>query len=120
MTSASRCFSKRHRLVRASEYGHVFAQPRKSVSQTITVLARSNGLTHPRLGLIIAKRSVKSAVARNRLKRIARESFRRHRERLPAMDVIVMARHGLAEQPNQEVYDTLAKHWAELAQWEEM
>ena len=36
------------------------------------------------------------------------------------MDVIVMARHGLAEQPNQEVYDTLAKHWAELAQWEEM
>lgn len=119
MTSAPRCFPKRHRLTRSDEYQRVFGRPRKSISRNLSVFARGNGLSCPRLGLIIAKRSVKGAVARSRLKRIVRESFRHHREALPALDIIVMARHGLDGLPNREVYDALAKHWAELAQWED-
>jgi len=40
------------------------------------VCTAPNGLPHDRLGLIVAKRLVKTAVARNALKRMIREAFR--------------------------------------------
>lgn len=53
-----------------------------------------NGLPHPRLGLSVSKR-LGNAVARNRWKRILREAFRLHRERLPAgLDLVVVPRAG--------------------------
>ena len=45
-----------------------------------------------RLGLAISKRCSKRAVDRNRIKRLAREAFRRVREDLPPVDILVMAR----------------------------
>jgi ribonuclease P protein component len=48
----------------------------------------------PRLG-ITASRRVGSAVARNRVKRLIRETFRRNRGSFPAeSDVVVIARDG--------------------------
>jgi len=40
------------------------------------VCTAPNGLAYDRLGLIVAKRLVKTAVARNALKRMIREAFR--------------------------------------------
>ncbi|UPG90186.1 ribonuclease P protein component [Luteibacter aegosomaticola] len=45
-----------------------------------------------RLGLAISKRCSKRAVDRNRIKRLAREAFRRARPDLPPVDILVMAR----------------------------
>ncbi|MDR6937500.1 MULTISPECIES: ribonuclease P protein component [unclassified Luteibacter] len=45
-----------------------------------------------RLGLAISKRCSKRAVDRNRIKRLAREAFRRARPALPPVDILVMAR----------------------------
>lgn len=45
-----------------------------------------------RLGLAISKRCSKRAVDRNRIKRLAREAFRRARPDLPQVDILVMAR----------------------------
>lgn len=45
-----------------------------------------------RLGLAISKRCSKRAVDRNRIKRLAREVFRRARPGLPHVDILVMAR----------------------------
>jgi ribonuclease P protein component len=56
----------------------------------------SNALGHARLGLAISKRVSKRAVERNRIKRLVRESFRRARLQLPAVDVMVMAREQAA------------------------
>ena len=41
-----------------------------------------------RLGVVVAKRFLKRAVARNRAKRMIRESFRQTTD-LPAMDIVV-------------------------------
>ena len=40
------------------------------------------------LGLVIGRKQVKSAVGRNRIKRILREQFRLRRSGLPSLDVV--------------------------------
>ncbi|HEY4090788.1 MAG TPA: ribonuclease P protein component [Luteibacter sp.] len=52
-----------------------------------------------RLGLAISKRCSKRAVDRNRIKRLAREAFRRARPDLPPVDILVMARDSAVEVP---------------------
>lgn len=67
------------------------------------LLACSNGLTHPRLGLVIAKKNVRLAVERNRIKRLVREYFRLHQCDLPAIDCIFLARRGLDQMDNADL-----------------
>jgi len=50
---------------------------------------RPNGLDTARLGVVVAKKLAKRANARNLVKRIARECFRRNRVVLPAVDMVV-------------------------------
>lgn len=42
-----------------------------------------------RIGLVVPKRLVRSAVARNRVKRVARELFRCRRSALPHLDLVL-------------------------------
>ncbi|MET4676933.1 MULTISPECIES: ribonuclease P protein component [unclassified Luteibacter] len=52
----------------------------------------NNDVDTARLGLAISKRCSKRAVDRNRIKRLAREAFRRARPDLPPVDILVMAK----------------------------
>src|SRR5690606_13971114 len=72
------------------EFGRVFANPVRVADRYFTVLARPNELGLARLGLAISRRAAKRAVDRNKLKRIARESFRH--QSLPGWDFVVTAR----------------------------
>ncbi len=47
----------------------------------------------PRLGLVVTRRFGKAA-RRNRMKRLLREFFRRHKGRLPEKDLVIMAKKG--------------------------
>jgi ribonuclease P protein component len=76
---------------------------------------RPNGLGHARLGLAISKRASKHAVERNRLKRLLRESFRRIRDQLPPVDVVVMARDVAAGVPGAELLAEADVLWRRLA-----
>ena len=76
---------------------------------------RPNGLGHARLGLAISKRVSKRAVERNRLKRLLRESFRRVRDQLPPVDVVVMAREQAAGLPGPELLIEADALWRRLA-----
>ena len=49
-----------------------------------------------RLGMAVSIRAAGNAVNRNRLRRLIRESFRMHREEMPAVDVLVTARAAAA------------------------
>jgi len=67
-----------------------------------------------RLGLAISKQVSRRAVERNRLKRLVRESFRRVRHRLPAVDVVVMARAQAAGMEGAQLLAQIDELWGKL------
>ncbi len=108
-------FPRRARLTGRNAFAGVFAQPVRSSDRYFTVLARPNALGYPRLGLAISRKVAKAAVARNRIKRIARDSFRHHQPQLGSLDYVVMGRAGVAEQDNPLLFAALHRHWQRLA-----
>ena len=114
---AIRRFAPAHRLKTRTEFDYVFKQPRRSGSKYFTVLARANTLPHARLGLIISKRCAKSAVKRNRLKRLIRESFRQNQDQLSGFDVVVIGKQTAAQNNNNiELTSVLRRHWRDIKQ----
>ena len=69
-----------------------------------------------RLGLAISARAVPLATRRNRIKRLARESFRARRAELPAADIVLQARSGAASAETAELRSTLERLWHRLGQ----
>jgi len=76
-----------------------------------TLIAAPRTRGPARLGLAVSKRCAASAVARNRLKRVIRESFRQHHVQLPAGDYVVMCRPAAAAQPNAVLFASMAGLW---------
>ena len=107
-------FPKNYRLSKSADYAFVFARPAKLADGTFTVLVRPNEIGHARLGLAISKKNIKTAVARNRIKRLIRESFRRHLSLLRSVDIIVLAKRGADKKNNQTVGRSLQAHWKKL------
>lgn len=90
-------FSRSLRLLTPAEFKRVLDGPTLRASHaSFILLARENGLPQARIGFVLPKRRVRHAVARNRVKRIIRESFRRQHTALGGLDIVVMARDGLA------------------------
>ena len=75
------------------------------------VIARPNGLEHARLGLAVGVKAAGNAVNRNRIKRLARESFRHRQHELPALDVVVNARPAATTSSSVEIRASLQSHW---------
>ncbi len=87
----------------------------RSADQLLTILARTNeGNDGARLGLAIARKAVPTAVHRNRIKRLVRESFRAALAQLPSVDVVVMARQGAGEHSNARLRQSLSEHWQRI------
>ncbi len=107
------CLPKHAKLLKAVEYDYVFDRAIRSSDRYFTVLARPNNLPHPRLGMAFTKKRVKLAVARNRLKRISRESFRLTQEIYHA-DYIVLAGAQCVKATNQQLFHSLENHWQQL------
>ena len=64
-----------------------------------------------RLGIAVSKRVDAHAIGRNRIKRIARESFRTMRARLPAGDYVLLAQREAAHANNAQLVHALAALW---------
>jgi len=65
------------------------------------------------MGLAISKKTAKLAVARNRLKRLARETFRQLDD-LPAWDFVVMARAQAVASSNAKLTRSLRQHFLSI------
>lgn len=64
--------------------------------------------------MAVAARAAGTAVNRNRLRRVIRESFRLHRQEMPAVDVLVTARPPASIAPNRDLFASLAALWQEI------
>jgi len=80
----------------------------------VTVI--SNDKTGPRLGLAVALRVTRTAVERNRIRRIIRESFRRHQQALPGVDLVVSARARALGAPGPALHASLEALWRQVSE----
>lgn len=114
-------FAKTARLRKAAEFNHIFASPQVSADLYFRVLGRAKDYGHARLGLAISRKADPKAVGRNRIKRIARESFRRYFLSAEGefsgstQDFVVLARPAARKASNARLFDSLAGHWKRLA-----
>jgi len=95
----------------ADSYGRVFKKASRSKDKLFTVLYRGNNLQCARLGLAVSKKNCRHATGRNRLKRIVRESFRKHRDKLGGKDLVVLNQAGTHKAENKALFASLASHW---------
>ena len=109
-------FPKTHRLLRPAEYSKVFNDVQLKVShRNFLILATPNTLGHARIGLVFSRKNLRLAVQRNRIKRQVRESFRLQKN-LPALDIVILGRQGLADLDNRTLRTVLDGLWRRLEQ----
>ena len=80
---------KQAKLIKTDDYSSVFNLRKRIASTYLVIRFKPNGLNHPRLGLIVAKKTAKLAVNRNYMRRVLRELFRLNQHQLPALDLVV-------------------------------
>ncbi|MGI3005052.1 ribonuclease P protein component [Shewanella algae] len=108
-------FTRELRLLTPAQFKTVFTNPIKASSAEITLLAVPNEMQHPRLGLTVAKRHVKRANKRNRIKRVIRDSFRLNQHDLPPLDIVVLVRGGVLDMDNEQLRKLVEKLWRKLS-----
>ncbi|MFP5358167.1 MAG: ribonuclease P protein component [Gammaproteobacteria bacterium] len=102
---------RRARLLKPGDFESTFKSGSRLSEKWLTAVVAANPLGHPRLGLAVAKKSVRLATARNRIKRCIRESFRARQPRLAGVDIVILTRSGCADIPNAELRDCLDRLW---------
>lgn len=107
-------FLRSHRLTHQAEYNSVFDEQKKVSQRCLLVLFKPNQKLHGRLGLVIGKRAINSAVIRNRVKRILRESFRQNQERLKGWDIVIVARQQCDKLSKQKLRAGIEQLWEKL------
>ena len=113
--SRAQAFPRSVRLTQPAQYRQVFADARRLNDAGFTLLVRDNGGEGARLGLAVSRKCARRAVDRQRIKRLVRESFRRHREQLVSVDMVVMCRPAVIDWDNQRIRASLDRFWARLS-----
>ena len=107
-------FSKSLRLLTKTQFTETFLHAKKTTTKIGAVFCCRNELGHPRLGLVVPKKSIKAANKRNTFKRIVRDSFRLQQHDLGGIDVIVLAYREAATASKKELCQHLSNHWLRL------
>ena len=113
---ASQSFPKASRLLNAADYSAVFDKTHFKVScRYFLILGRFSSDETSRLGLIVAKKHIPTAVQRNRVKRLIRTSFR-SLDPLPRhLDLVVLVRKGADKIHNRQAFALLNTLWSDVA-----
>ena len=109
-------FGREVRLCSAADFKQVFDKTDIKVScRQLLILAKVNETESPRLGLVVAKKNIRTATGRNRAKRHIRETFRLRQDEIGGLDIVVLVRKGFGELEDSELNRLLAKQWIKLS-----
>jgi ribonuclease P protein component len=103
------------RLRRKCDFDAAYARGRRFADGFFTVTASNNECGAPRLGMAVAVRAAGGAVARNRIRRLIRESFRLHQRELPPLDLVVGVRPRAAAESPRALRANLAVLWKKVS-----
>jgi ribonuclease P protein component len=87
---------------------------RRSRDECFSIYANGVRLPHAQLGVTVSRRVSPKAVARNRIKRQIRESFRQHQHELSGLSLVVTAHPAAHAKDNAQLRASLSKHWERL------
>lgn len=102
------------RLRRAADFAALRNAPGRLDTRFFLIRYRASDTGAARLGLAVSRRVSKRAVDRNRIKRNARESFRFARTRVPAFDLLLVARRQAAMAAGPALRADLDAAWSRL------
>lgn len=106
-------FPKSVRLRKRADFVKLLNSQHKYAVRGFLIVWQFNDLTCPRLGVTVSKK-VGCSVTRNRVKRLIREAFRRHRLNIPAVDLNVIARRDSVLMDFQSVEMELEKAFSHI------
>ena len=102
------------RLRRAADFAALRHAPGRLDTRFFLIRYSCSEAGSARLGLAVSRRVSKRAVDRNRIKRNVRESFRQVRTRLPAFDLLLIARQQAATATGPALRADLDAAWFRL------
>lgn len=106
------CFPPHLRLLTSSDFKTVFDNTDiKVFDKSFIILGMLSTLPYPRLGIVVAKKKIRKANDRNRLKRTVRESFRLNQSILAGVDLIVIPSKNSDFIDNSILTKSLGRAW---------
>ena len=96
-------FPRSARLLTGRDYQRVMRGGTRVHTANLMLVVATGAGEQARLGLAVSRRRVRLAHERNRIKRVARETFRLGRHEMPAMDVVVLAKPGADRLPMEDL-----------------
>ncbi len=108
-------FPRSCRLTARRQFLEVYKCGRKARRPSFTVFGLPNDVGRCRIGLTVT-RKIGGAVARNRIKRVLRDVFRRHRMELqPPMDIVINGYRSMLSLPSGQIERQFLDAVSELA-----
>jgi len=110
-------FPARNKLNKTDEFSSVFSFRRRINSSYLALHYMPNALEYPRLGIVVSKKIVRRAHARNYMKRVVRELFRLHRHDIACADIVIRAQKPFAHEDFAQVSAEFMTAIAKLARY---
>ena len=93
--TAGEGFSKKERLLKSKDFRKIYTKGRKVSVGGAAVCCLENSLGHNRLGFSVSSRNFKLAAARNKIRRLFKEVYRRNKGGLRSgFDLILVVKRG--------------------------
>ncbi|HEU4708381.1 MAG TPA: ribonuclease P protein component [Methylophilaceae bacterium] len=82
-------FPRQARLTETDDFSSVFNFRKRISGPHLALYYRPNQLSRSRLGLIVGKKTARSSVRRNYMRRVLRELFRHQQSKLKNVDIVI-------------------------------
>jgi len=90
-------FRKKEHLLKSKEFSKVYKKGLGARADGVVFYSLANGLVYNRLGFSIGSKNIKRATSRNRIRRLFREVYRKHKSDLKCgFDMVMVVRKDLS------------------------